>query len=187
LKSQPTPIAVNRKPLLAAGELQWLGYADVAGRRLERLIFKQFLHRHSKRNGNSADVAQRRIPARRLDAAKIRTVEFSSRAEFLGPFAATFALLIIGGSLADGNEGSWRETGSRASSLYVSPESVRDLRGRGLSFREIARKTGLGYGTVRRAYAGIPSTARAYRSSATLKSPEDGAQQSGMVKQSCST
>ena len=32
------------------------------------------------------------------------------------------------------------------------PEEIRELRNQGLSFRAIARKTGLGYGTVRRAY-----------------------------------
>jgi DNA invertase Pin-like site-specific DNA recombinase len=34
----------------------------------------------------------------------------------------------------------------------ASPDQIRELRVQGLSFRAIARKTGLGYGTVRRAY-----------------------------------
>jgi len=35
---------------------------------------------------------------------------------------------------------------------FVSPEQVRELRRAGLSFRQIAQKTGFGYGSVRRAY-----------------------------------
>jgi hypothetical protein len=35
---------------------------------------------------------------------------------------------------------------------FVPPEQVQELRREGLSFREIARKTGFGYGSVRRAY-----------------------------------
>ena len=35
---------------------------------------------------------------------------------------------------------------------HAPPEEIRELRNQGLSFRAIARKTGLGYGTVRRAY-----------------------------------
>lgn len=35
---------------------------------------------------------------------------------------------------------------------YVSGERIHELRRQGLSFRQIARKTGFGYGTVRRAY-----------------------------------
>ena len=35
---------------------------------------------------------------------------------------------------------------------YVSPERVRELRMQGLSFRQIASRTGFGYGTVRRAF-----------------------------------
>jgi DNA invertase Pin-like site-specific DNA recombinase len=35
---------------------------------------------------------------------------------------------------------------------YVPAEQVRSLREQGLSFRQIALKTGCGYGTVRRAY-----------------------------------
>jgi len=34
----------------------------------------------------------------------------------------------------------------------ASPDQIRGMRMQGLSFRAIARKTGLGYGTVRRAY-----------------------------------
>jgi hypothetical protein len=34
---------------------------------------------------------------------------------------------------------------------YIAPEHVQDLRSQGLSLRQIARKTGFGYGTVRRA------------------------------------
>ncbi len=34
---------------------------------------------------------------------------------------------------------------------YIAPEHVQELRSQGLSFRQIARKTGFGYGTVRRA------------------------------------
>ena len=34
----------------------------------------------------------------------------------------------------------------------AEPEDIRELRKQGLSFRQIARKTGYGYGTVRRAY-----------------------------------
>lgn len=37
----------------------------------------------------------------------------------------------------------------------ASPERIRALRSRGWSFREIARATGYGYGTVRRAFWGI--------------------------------
>jgi DNA invertase Pin-like site-specific DNA recombinase len=33
-------------------------------------------------------------------------------------------------------------------------QQIRDLRNQGLSFRAIARQTGLGYGTVRRVYGG---------------------------------
>ena len=43
---------------------------------------------------------------------------------------------------------------------FVEPELVKQLRSSGLSFRQIARKTGLGYGTVRRAYHGIQTTAK---------------------------
>jgi DNA invertase Pin-like site-specific DNA recombinase len=32
------------------------------------------------------------------------------------------------------------------------PDQIKEMRIQGLSFRAIARKTGLGYGTVRRAY-----------------------------------
>ena len=34
----------------------------------------------------------------------------------------------------------------------ASPDQIKEMRIQGLSFRAIARKTGLGYGTVRRAY-----------------------------------
>ena len=34
----------------------------------------------------------------------------------------------------------------------ASPVQIKEMRIQGLSFRAIARKTGLGYGTVRRAY-----------------------------------
>ena len=34
----------------------------------------------------------------------------------------------------------------------VAAEKVRELREKGLSFRQIAKTTGFGYGTVRRAY-----------------------------------
>ena len=34
----------------------------------------------------------------------------------------------------------------------VSPDLIQELRRQGLSFRQIARHTGFGYGTVRRAY-----------------------------------
>jgi DNA invertase Pin-like site-specific DNA recombinase len=37
------------------------------------------------------------------------------------------------------------------------PQQIRELRSMGRSFREIARETGFGYGTVRRAYWGIHS------------------------------
>jgi hypothetical protein len=37
--------------------------------------------------------------------------------------------------------------------VHAATEELRDLRLAGLSFREIARRTGLGYGSVRRAYA----------------------------------
>lgn len=36
----------------------------------------------------------------------------------------------------------------------ASPQQIRELRSQGRSFREIARETGFGYGTVRRAYWG---------------------------------
>jgi hypothetical protein len=36
---------------------------------------------------------------------------------------------------------------------FIPPEQVEQLRREGLSFREIARKTGFGYGSVRRAYS----------------------------------
>jgi hypothetical protein len=36
---------------------------------------------------------------------------------------------------------------------YIAPERIRELRSQGLSFRAIARNTGFGYGTVRRAYS----------------------------------
>ncbi len=42
----------------------------------------------------------------------------------------------------------------------VAPELIGELRGRGMSFREIARGTGLGYGTVRRAFLSIDAYAR---------------------------
>jgi DNA invertase Pin-like site-specific DNA recombinase len=35
---------------------------------------------------------------------------------------------------------------------FVPPEQIRELRRKGLSFRQIARKTGFGYGSVRRAF-----------------------------------
>ena len=35
---------------------------------------------------------------------------------------------------------------------HAPPDQIRAMRTQGLSFRAIARKTGLGYGTVRRAY-----------------------------------
>ena len=35
---------------------------------------------------------------------------------------------------------------------YAEPEQIGELRRQGLTFRQIARQTGLGYGTVRRAY-----------------------------------
>ena len=35
---------------------------------------------------------------------------------------------------------------------HAPPGEIRELRNQGLSFRAIARKIGLGYGTVRRAY-----------------------------------
>jgi hypothetical protein len=38
---------------------------------------------------------------------------------------------------------------------YIAPEHVRELRRQGLSFREIARSTGFGYGTVPRAYSAL--------------------------------
>ena len=34
----------------------------------------------------------------------------------------------------------------------AAPDQIRELREQGLSFRAIARRTGFGYGTVRRAY-----------------------------------
>ncbi len=37
--------------------------------------------------------------------------------------------------------------------LQLAPDYLNDLRRAGLSFREIARRTGLGYGSVRRACA----------------------------------
>ena len=40
----------------------------------------------------------------------------------------------------------------------VAPDQIRELRSQGLSFRAIARKTGLGYGTVRRAHWNSEST-----------------------------
>lgn len=40
----------------------------------------------------------------------------------------------------------------------VAPDQIRELRSQGLSFRAIARKTGLGYGTVRRAHWKSEST-----------------------------
>jgi hypothetical protein len=45
---------------------------------------------------------------------------------------------------------------------YAPSELISDLRRKGLSFREIARQTGFGYGTVRRAFLGVPTTSRAY-------------------------
>ena len=42
----------------------------------------------------------------------------------------------------------------------VEPNLVKQLYTAGLSFREIARKTGLGYGTVRRAFLGIQTTSQ---------------------------
>jgi DNA invertase Pin-like site-specific DNA recombinase len=42
----------------------------------------------------------------------------------------------------------------------VEPELVKDLRSLGLSFRQIARRTGFGYGSVRRALQGVVTTAR---------------------------
>jgi len=45
---------------------------------------------------------------------------------------------------------------------HAPPDQIRAMRTQGLSFRAIARKTGLGYGTVRRAYwAGEPVSASA--------------------------
>ena len=44
---------------------------------------------------------------------------------------------------------------------YAPPQLIRDLRRQGLSFREIAQQTGFGYGTVRRAFLGVPTTSRA--------------------------
>jgi hypothetical protein len=35
---------------------------------------------------------------------------------------------------------------------FIAPDRIERLRRAGLSFREIAKTTGLGYGTVRRAY-----------------------------------
>jgi hypothetical protein len=45
-------------------------------------------------------------------------------------------------------------------SREASPQQIRELRSLGRSFREIARETGYGYGTVRRAYWGIHTASR---------------------------
>jgi hypothetical protein len=60
---------------------------------------------------------------------------------------------------------------------YVSPEWIRHLRDQGLTFRKIARETGLGYGTVRRAYRGIPTTSGLYNRQPLW--PESSAPQPG--------
>jgi hypothetical protein len=44
---------------------------------------------------------------------------------------------------------------------YASPDHIRQLHSQGLSFRQIARQTGFGYGTVRRAYYGTPAASHA--------------------------
>ncbi len=51
-----------------------------------------------------------------------------------------------------------------------APGQISELRGRGMSFREIARKMGLGYGTVRRAFLNICSTSPPTGRSDTTKS-----------------
>ena len=51
---------------------------------------------------------------------------------------------------------------------HVEPELVQRLRSSGMSFREIARQTGFGYGTVRRAYQGISTTSRRQYFTTTL-------------------
>jgi DNA invertase Pin-like site-specific DNA recombinase len=43
----------------------------------------------------------------------------------------------------------------------VSADYIRQLHSQGLSFRQIARQTGFGYGTVRRAYYGAPAASHA--------------------------
>jgi lambda repressor-like predicted transcriptional regulator len=57
----------------------------------------------------------------------------------------------------------------------VPADLVRELRGKGLSFREIARRTGYGYGSVRRAFYGHAGKETAPRQSAIAG--ENGRQQ----------
>ncbi len=48
-------------------------------------------------------------------------------------------------------------------SRHASPERVRELRNQGYSYRKIARVTGYGYGTVRRAMAiQLPTSRESY-------------------------
>ena len=47
--------------------------------------------------------------------------------------------------------------------IHVTPERIQDLKSRGMSFRQIARFTGLGYGTVRRAYLRYSVSSKSYQ------------------------
>jgi hypothetical protein len=55
----------------------------------------------------------------------------------------------------------------------IDRKLIRDLWNAGLSFRQIAEKTGLGYETVRRAYFGPTSEPKARQQSAQLTSQRD--------------
>lgn len=58
-------------------------------------------------------------------------------------------------------------------SLGVSGEAVRALRGAGLSWREIARRMGVGCGTARRAFLSVPKVP--FRLSGSVSPSESGA------------